>query len=197
MKAARNLAFVLALVLMGCAQPLLPEDHFYRVAVAEPDQRLQSALLNGTLEVQRFLADGLIAGRPIVYSDSSQPNALFEYHYHFWVQAPTLLLRDALVEYLRAAGVAKAVVTPELRVDPDFVLAGKIHRLERVVGAEPNTVVALELSLRETGTDRLLVLETYRLQVAPTDDSVAGAVSAINQALSRLFADFTADLSRI
>lgn len=197
MKAARNLAFVLALVLMGCAQPLLPEDHFYRVAVAEPDQRLQSALLNGTLEVQRFLADGLIAGRPIVYSDSSQPNALFEYHYHFWVQAPTLLLRDALVEYLRAAGVAKAVVTPELRVDPDFVLAGKIHRLERVVGAEPNTVVALELSLRETGTDRLLFLETYRLQVAPTDDSVAGAVSAINQALSRLFADFTADLSRI
>ena len=52
-------------------------------------------------------------------------------------------------------------------------------------------------TLRETGTDRLLFLETYRLQIAPVDDSVAGAVNAINQALSRLFADFTADLSRI
>jgi hypothetical protein len=89
------------------------------------------------------------------------------------------------------------VVTPELRVDPDFVLAGKIHRLERVVGAEPSTVVALELSLRETGTDRLLFLKTYRLQLATADDSVAGAATAINQALSRIFADFTADLSAI
>ena len=106
-------------------------------------------------------------------------------------------MRDALVAYLRAAGVAKAVVTPELRVDPDFVLAGKIHRLERVVGAERGTVVALELSLRETGTDRLLFLETYRLRLALADDSVAGAVNSINQALSEIFADFTADLSRI
>ena len=197
MKAARNLAFVLALVVMGCAQPPLPQDIFYRLAVAEPDQHLENPHLNGTLEVVRFLADGLTAGRPIVYSDSGEPNALFEYHYHFWVEAPTLLLRDALVAYLRAAGVAKAVVTPELRVDPDFVLAGKIHRLERVVGAERGTVVALELSLRETGTDRLLFLETYRLRLALADDSVAGAVNSINQALSEIFADFTADLSRI
>ncbi|MDP6804641.1 MAG: ABC-type transport auxiliary lipoprotein family protein [Rhodospirillales bacterium] len=197
MRAARHLAWVLALVLMGCAQPPLPQDHFYRLAVAEPDQRLQNPHLNGTIEVVRFLADGLTAGRPIVYSNSGEPNALFEYHYHFWVEAPTLLLRDALVVYLRAAGVAKAVVTPELRVDPDFVLAGKIHRLERVVGAEPSTVVALELSLRETGTDRLLFLKTYRLQLATADDSVAGAATAINQALSRIFADFTADLSAI
>ena len=171
----RILGLVLAMAAMlgACAQPPLP----------------------GVLEVERFVADGLTAGRPIVYSQSGQPHALHEYHYHFWVEPPTVLLRDQLVAQLRAAKVAKAVVTPEMRVDPDYVLTGKITRLERVVGAAPRAVVELELAVRQTGGDRLAFLQTYRVEEAVAADSVAAAVAAINKALGAIYARFTADLA--
>ena len=181
----------------ACAQPPLPEDHFYRLQVATSPAPLANPPLSGVLEVERFVADGLTAGRPIVWSQSGQPHALSEYHYHFWVEAPTVLLRDQLIAQLRAAKAAKAVVTPEMRVDPDYVLSGKIKRLERVVGATPRAVVELELAVRRTAGDSLAFLQTYRVEEAVATDSVAAAVAAINKALGAIYAKFTADLARL
>jgi cholesterol transport system auxiliary component len=181
----------------ACAQPPLPEDHFYRLQVATSPAPFASPPLAGVLEVERFVADGLTAGRPIVWSKSGQPHALSEYHYHFWVEAPTVLLRDQLVVQLRAAKVAKAVVTPEMRVNPDFVLSGKIQRLERVVGTMPQAVVELELAVRRTAGNSLSFMQTYRAEEAVATDSVAAAVAAINKALGAIYAKFTADLTRL
>ena len=193
------LGWVLAMAAMvgACAQPPLPEDHFYRLAVATSPKPLARPPLAGVLEVGRFIADGLTAGRPIVYSQSGQPHALSEYHYHFWVEAPTVLLRDQLVGQLRAAKVARSVVTPEMRVDPDYVLSGAIKRLERVVGATPKVVVELELAVRRTEGDSLAFLQVYRVDEAVATDSVAAAVAAINKALGAIYAKFTADLARL
>ena len=192
-----GLVLAMAATLGACAQPPLPEDHFYRLGVATSPAPLAQPPLPGVLEVERFVADGLTAGRSIVYSESGQPHALHEYHYHFWVEPPTVLLRDQLVAQLRAAKVARAVVTPEMRVDPDYVLAGKIKRLERVVGTKPQAVVELEIAVRQTGGDRLAFLQTYRVEEAVAADSVAAAVAAINKALGAIYTKFTADLSRL
>ncbi len=192
-----GLVLAVAAMASACAQPPLPEDHFYRLQVTTSPAPLARPPLAGVLEVGRFVADGLTAGRPIVYSQSGQPHALSEYHYHFWVEAPTILLRDQLVAQLRAAKVARFVVTPEMRVDPDFVLSGKIKRLERVVGATPQAVVELELAVRQTASDSLAFLQTYRVEEAVAADSVADAVAAINKALGAIYAKFTADLQRL
>ena len=98
---------------------------------------------------------------------------------------------------LRAAKVARAVVTPEMRVDPDYVLSGKIKRLERVVGAVPRAVVELELAVRRTDGDSLAFLQVYRAEEPVAADSVAAAVAAINKALGTIYAKFTADLARL
>ena len=181
----------------ACAQPPLPEDRFYRLAVTTSPAPLARPPLAGVLEIERFVADGLTAGRPIVWSQSGQAHALSEYHYHFWVEAPTVLLRDQLVAQLRAAKVARSVVTPEMRIDPDYVLSGKIKRLERVVGATPQVVVELELAVRRTAGDSLAFLNTYRVEEPVAADSVAAAVAAINKALGAIYARFTADLARL
>ena len=190
------LAFSAGLALAACAQPPVPQDQFYRLQVGTPEVPLAGSPLKGLLEVERFVADGLLGGRPIVFSASEQPHSLREYYYHFWVEAPTVMLRDRLVTYLRAAQAATTVVTPEMRVEPDFVLTGKIKRLERVIGAQPRAVVELDLGVRETASDRLLFLETYYVEVEVDADTVAAAVEAINEALNQIYARFTADLSR-
>ena len=83
------------LVLAGCAaQPPVPADKYYRLQAVFAASPLSAQKFPGNLEIDRFTADGLTAGRPIVYIDSSNTNQLLEYHYHFWTQPPTIMLRE-------------------------------------------------------------------------------------------------------
>ncbi len=187
--------FLVAPVLAACAQPPLPQDHFYRLSVGAPGNPRAEPQFKGTLEVGRFAADGLTAGRPLVHSLSERPYELQEYHYHFWTEPPPTMLRDQLVDYLRAARVTTTVVTPEMRVEPDYVLAGRIKRLETITGSPTRAVVELELGLRRTADDELLFLGTYGVEAEARADTVAAAVAAVNDALTEIYAKFTADIS--
>lgn len=191
------LAMLLVVAVAGCSQPPLPKDHFYRLQVAPPSALAAAPLLQGTLEVGTFIADGLTAGRPIVYSDSQRPHEVLEYHYHFWTEPPTIMLRDQLVDYLRAAGVATNVVTPEMRIEPDYAITAKIKRLEKIVGTPPRAAVELELGLRRTAEGRLMFVGTYGLEVEAASATVGAAVIAANEALGRIFGKFVADISGI
>lgn len=194
----RNRGFgALAMVLVGlggCSQPPVPPDTFYRLEVPPPVPG--QARIAGTLAVERFSTDALLAGRPIVHRAAEPPHELVEYHYHFWTQSPTLMLRDALVDYLRAAGAAPMVITPEHRVDADYQLTGTIKRLEKIDGRPPKVVLELELALRERTGTRLVLLKTYRVDVPAADDTVAAAVLALDTALGRMFGEVLADLGQ-
>ncbi len=187
--------FLVATVLAACAQPPLPHDHFYRLSVRSLENPRTEPRFKGTLEVRRFVADGLTAGRPVDYSKADRPYELHEYHYHFWTEPPPTMLRDQLVDYLRAAKVTTTVVTPDMRVEPDYVLAGRIKRLEKINGSPPRAVVELELALRRTATHELLFLGTYGVEAKAGAATVAAAVAAFNDALTEIYAKFTADIS--
>ena len=191
------LTTIFAALLVSCSQPPVPQDNFYRLQVTAPGTSLAKTPLDGTLEVARLLADGLTAGRPIVYSEAARPLEANEYHYHFWTDSPTVLLRDELVSYLRRAGVAKNVVTPEMRLEPDFVLTGKIKRLEQVRGDPSKVVISLELALRDRRGDRLLLVKTYDMEGETAGAAVAAAVGGLNAGLAQIYARFVADVSRI
>jgi cholesterol transport system auxiliary component len=187
---------VAAVLLAACGSaPPVPEDHFYRLRVT-PAPSPGQKLLPGTVEIDRFVADGLTAGRPIVYSESGKPYQVREYHYHFWTQPPTVMLRDELVAFLRAAKVADAVVTPEMRVPADFVLTGKISRLEKVVGEPPKAVLEMELAVRKAAGGKLVFLDTYRIESTADGAGVDDTVNALNQALATIYRKFLSDLAK-
>lgn len=188
---------VVAIGLVACAQPPVPQDHFYRLQVAAPSDSMPQPKLDGTLEVARLMADGLIAGRPIVFSEAANPLRVSEYHYHFWTQPPTVMLHDELVAYLRAANVARSITTPELRLEPDYVLTGKIRRLEQVRGRPSKAAVVIEFALRDRRDDRLMMVETYSEENETDGASVPAAVAALNDALASIYRRFVADLSNI
>ena len=187
-------AFLVVLLVAACSQPQVPEDRFYRLQLPAPAKASAKPYLDGTLEIERFVADGLTAGRPIVYSKADSPHEVHEYHYDFWTEPPTIMLRDELVAYLRAARVALKVVTPELRADPEFVLTGRIKRLEQVVGSPTGAVVELELALRRESDATVMHVKTYRLEVEAKSDTVSAAVGAINGAVAEIYADCVKDL---
>ncbi len=184
---------VVALGLVGaCATPPpAPEDKFYRLdtIAAEPG----AVALDGVLEVDRFVASGSLANRPLLFSEPGS-NAVSEYHYHFWIEAPPIMLQSALVSYLRSAKVAKRVVTPEMRVRPDYTIMGRVLRLETVRGAQPSGAVTFELTLRREADGELMVLGEYRSEVRSATNGISTDVAAIEKAVDDAFARFTADI---
>lgn len=195
-KIAMPLVVVAALIVTGCSQPPVPKDNYYRLQVVAPEAASET-LFKGVVEVMRFVADGLTASRPIVYSKAGSPYQLNAYHYHFWTDPPIVMLRDQLVDFLRAANVADLIVTPEIRSRADYVLTAKIKRLEKITGSTPRAVVELELGLQENQKDTVLLLQTYRVETTAKSDSVGDAVIALNKALTSVYTLFVEDLKKL
>jgi ABC-type uncharacterized transport system auxiliary subunit len=191
---ALALALTLALALSACAQPELPADHFYRLSVEPPRAARARPLLRGILQIERFAADGVTGARPLAYSRPGQASELQAYHYHFWAEPPTTLLQSELAAYLRQAGTAASVVTPELRLEPNHVISGKIKRFERLMSSPPTALVEIELSLTDRSTDRLVHQATYRAREKAAGPAMAATIAALSRAVEHVFADFLKDL---
>jgi ABC-type uncharacterized transport system auxiliary subunit len=191
----RRLLLTLLVVLAGCAQPAIPEDHFYRLTLAGPAPGTSVATLpSGTIMVERFAADGLTASRPIVFTDGAGSNVLQTYHYHYWVEPPPVLLQAALADYLRKAGAAQ-VVTPELRVEPAVTIDGRIRAFEQVRGSAPAVRAQLELAVTERASGRLLLFKTYSAEPRTGGESVAEAARQISAAIDQIYAQFVRDFA--
>ncbi len=186
-----------ALVLVSCSQPPVPQDHFYRLQVSGPSSAAAKPRLAGVLEVANLKADGLTAGRPITFTDAARSYEMSEYHYHFWTEPPAILLHGALVTFLRASGVARDVVTPELRLEPDYVLTGKVLRLEQVRGNPTKVAAKLEIALRDRVEDRLMVVKTYEVENEVAGPAVADAIVGLNAAVSEIYGRLVADISAL
>ena len=181
----------LGLVAACAAPPPVPGDKFYRLDTTATTPG--DIALDGVVEVDRFVASGSLANRPLLFAEPGS-NAVSEYHYHFWIEAPPILLQSALVSYLRSAKVAKRVVTPEMRVTPDYTVMGRVLRLETVRGAQPTGAVTFELALRREADNELLVLGEYRAEVLSGSNGIQTDVAAIEQAVNDAFARFAVDI---
>ena len=179
-------------LLAACSQPPTPVDQFYRLDVTAAAK--SPLKLNGIVEVERFVADGLNASRPIVFTDAGDASGLQSYHYHFWSEPPSIMLQNALVRYLRQSGVAKTVVTPAHRVEPDFIVTGKITQFEHVRGPSPEVVATLELSVKNRTTDTLNILREYEIKSQAQNGTVRAAVTQFSRAVTGIFNAFVKDI---
>ncbi len=191
---ARMIAPLLALLALGCAAEPVPQDRYYRLA-SRPDVAPGPArpALDATIVVERFAADGLTRDRAIVYSENGSDVEVRRHLYHHWTEPPAELLRDDLVRYLRAAGVARRIVTPELRVPADYEITGHLQRFERVLDAA-RVRVRLRLALHDAHSDGLVWSGIYENEAQAEEDSVSAAVHAFNGALESIFARFVKDI---
>ncbi len=185
-----------AMVWLGCASDPAPRDRFYRLEVATPTV-LESPPLAGTLEVDRLRVEAIAQGRRMLYRDTSRPEEIAQRAYHHWADPPNVMIQNQLVRYLRAAGAAESVVTPAVYVESDYLLAGRIVRLEHLLGGvESRVSVEIELVLMSQEGRELLLLETYREERTARGAGVAASVTAYEQAISAIFERFVADLPR-
>ena len=186
---------ILALCLAGCFGGSAPRDHFYRLE-AGAARALGAPSLDGTLEVDRPRSDAITGERLMLFRRQASPLEIDRHRYHQWAEAPRTMVQHELARYLRDAGVAQLVVTPELRVDADYVLGGRVVRLEQLLGDfTTQAVLELEFSLVAVPSGQLMLLKSYRQTRPVAGDAMKDAVAAFADALTAIFEQVTADLS--
>ena len=187
-------AIVCGVLLSSCMGGSVPPDTFYRLAV--PGSAGALTTIDAAVEVAPVRADGVLNDRAILYSDGD--TVLRKYSYHFWIEPPSSLIQDYLVDRLKDGAVFSQVAEPELRVDRDYDLIGVLERFEHMTAGGPDQVIVkLRFSLRKIRGNDTLLLKTYEERERVSGGSVAAAVDAFSDALDRVYADLQADIAAL
>jgi ABC-type uncharacterized transport system auxiliary subunit len=169
------LVVLLALMATGC----LPHKiQYYQLSAFEQQQvpyaEAGPLLLVGRIATPQALQDGRIRYR-------QGPNEVGAYEYHRWTDPPGIMVRDSLIQILRASGRYKSVEEMGTSAVGDYAVRGKLLEFAELDGPGIQTRVSLDLELREVRTGRLVWS-----QLLTRDDPIqAKKVSDVVQSLDR------------
>ncbi|MCU1333455.1 MAG: hypothetical protein JWM08_2447 [Candidatus Angelobacter sp.] len=100
---------------------------YYRLNLATPLDPPAKTDAPASIAVREFRAPAYLREGPIVYLTS--PEEIGFYEYHRWAVDPRQTITQAIVEYLRASGNFKLVKIYDGRDDVDYVLSGRLEKL--------------------------------------------------------------------
>lgn len=187
---------LLPLLIAACAtgEPI-PEDHYYRLIAPVAPARLAEPAIPGTLKVEPIETFGIYRERAMLYARSDNPAGLGQHHYHYWIDTPSRLIRDQLVDYLRKSGVADTVAGAQIGLRGDLRLHLELKNFERVI--HPSGAVSVKVRLDAVITDpseRPLKIASYLREPQADDASIAASVDAFNRALEGIYGQLLKDL---
>lgn len=196
MKRVPVLVFVF--VLTGCfgGGSEVPQDNFYRLTDIVSAKHVTSPFQ--VVAVAALKSDALHHERAILYSDAKQPLHVKRYHYHHWTQVPNVLIQNHLIDYLRKAEFAPRMVRYGEVVNIDAKITGYIKRFERLIDSgEVKVQVSLELHLETFGKKRDHYQWNYDLTQSTSDPSMHATVTALSQALEKIYQQFLIDSAKV
>jgi ABC-type uncharacterized transport system auxiliary subunit len=189
------LGVALSMVQGGCLSAPAPADRFHRLEVPDPTARLDPPRLRGRLVVDSIRGGAMALERLMLHRRADDPTQVRRAGYDHWVDPPPTMVQRAVVQFLRSANAAEVVITPEMRLDADFRLAGRVNRFERLVtDGSARATIELEFNLVRLEDHELLLLETYREEEDVAGSGIAGSVEAFSRALHRILERLAADL---
>jgi ABC-type uncharacterized transport system auxiliary subunit len=192
---ANLLAAAAMMIQAGCLSGPAPPDRFYRLEVPGAAARLEVPRLRGRLLVDSIRGDAMTLERMMLYRNESDRSQVKREGYDRWVDPPPVMVQRAVVEFLRSANAAEMVITPEMRLDADFRLTGRVNRFERLVGeGSPRATVEIEFNLVRLEDRELLLLETYREEEEVAGRGVGDSAEAFSRALHRILERLALDL---
>ncbi len=137
---------VLALVAMGACGGKIPPTHYYALDLSVPATPRPANPLDHSVMVMPVRAADMLTQDRIVYRPSREEVGYYEYHR--WADEPRSSVTAALMRILREKGTFSQVAMFDGRTKADYILRGRISRLEEVDFEEGVKVyAALELEL--------------------------------------------------
>src|ERR1700691_2533755 len=129
-KNATRIVFCLAalVILTGCGRVRYP--NYYTIHLPAPPDPPAPEKAHATLAIREFRASDYLHQGAIVYKTS--PEQIGFYAYHRWAMPPRDFVTNAIIERLRASGVFAHVQSYDGNRDVDYVLSGRLEKLEEL-----------------------------------------------------------------
>jgi len=163
---------------LGCGGPV-PKTRYYVLDIPAPAPT-QGEKLGTTAMVMRFDAPRMLEQDRIVYRPAKEEVGFYEYHR--WAEDPRSALTRSLLEHLRARGTFANAVAFDGRTKADYIVRGRIDRLEEVDADGAVTAhVALSAELIDAETRK----PVWEGQGADSASVPLGEVSSVVAQMSR------------
>ena len=138
-------------ILTGCGGRIRYANYYTLNLPAPPDPPAREDA-HATLAIREFRAPTYLRQGAIVYKAS--PEQIGFYAYHRWATDPCEFVTDSVVERLRASGSFAQVKRYDGRPDINYVLSGRLERLEEIDyegGVKVEVSISAEMTNLVTG----------------------------------------------
>lgn len=177
------------LLMAGCGGKVV-RPHYYTLETPPARTAAVSGLqIVATVAVKEFGAPPYLRQGRIVYRQS--PEEIGFYEYRRWAVDPAESITAAMIESLRATGMFPFVKRYDGRNEQDYLLTGRLERLEEVDYGGPvrvNAVVSAELVNLRTGTTEWTgnASATFNVETSNVDSVVAQMDRAVQDCIDQL-----------
>ncbi len=138
-----------SIILTGCSGVRYPK--YYALELPSPPDPPPGPERRASIAVREFKSPGYLRQGPLVYRSS--PEEIGFYYYQRWATDPREVVTDAIIDRLRASGRFAEVKVYDGRSNTDYVLSGRLERLEEVDRAGGiNVEVALSAQMTDVHT---------------------------------------------
>jgi ABC-type uncharacterized transport system auxiliary subunit len=171
------------IVFVGCGGPVKYPSYYTLNLPAPPDPQVQEGVRT-SLAIREFRSPAYLRQGAIVYKTSSEQIAFYDYHR--WAVDPREFVTNAVADHLRASGNFTQVKLYDGRGDIDYVLSGRLEKLEEIDyegGVKVEVAISAQMVSLSTGET---VWTNAVSEVGTVEQrNVPAVVSGMNQAMAR------------
>jgi ABC-type uncharacterized transport system auxiliary subunit len=183
-------------ILVGCGRVRYPQ--YYTLNLPAPPDPPPAENVHAALAVREFRAPAYLRQGAIVYKPS--PEQISFYAYHHWAINPCEFVTNSVIEQLRASGDFVRVKPYDGHSDTQYVLSGRLERLEEIDYAGG---VKVEVAISAQMTNLATGLTVWTNTVSEIGDvnkrDVPAVVSEMNRtmelAIKKLLTPMPADVA--
>jgi ABC-type uncharacterized transport system auxiliary subunit len=182
-KLLNGLALILVTVaaLTGCGGKLRYPAYYTLNLPVPPDPPAPESVRT-SIAVREFQSPGYLRQGPIVYRTT--PEQVGFYEYHRWAVDPRTLVTSAVVDHLRAGGQFSMVSMYDGHPNNDYVLSGKLEKLEEVdYESRVKVEVAMSAQITKAATGATVWSNTVSETGTVSQRNVPGVVSQMNRTM--------------
>jgi ABC-type uncharacterized transport system auxiliary subunit len=143
---------VAALVILASCGGRVRYPNYYTLNLPAPPDPPAAENVHATLSVHEFRAPAYLRQGAIVYKTS--PEQVGFYAYHRWAVDPCEFVTNSVIERLRASGDFARVKSYDGRPDIDYVLSGRLEKLEEIDyegGVKVEVAISAQMTNLATG----------------------------------------------
>ena len=188
--AATFITLTISASLVGCVSRV-KYPSYYTLHLSPAADPPMAGRIRGSVAVCEFRSPAYLREGAIVYRATSEEVGF--YNYHRWAVDPREFLTNAIADRLRACGGFAAVKIYDGRPDVDFILTGRLEKLEEVdYEGGVKVEVALSAQMTELRSGKTVwanaAFETAEVNKRTVPSVVAEMSHAMDGAIQKLMA---------